>query len=222
MNEDKKQLRAEFVALFTAVAAQLRALGEGAVKFEDTTRDDDFRQSGRLVHPEFALDLYSYNDGYSASAKRRVTVSGSWPRPKDGAYKRLRDYGIGDYNASDPEISVAITGTAERIAKDIRRRLIQGEDIRGKTKAVIARQVEANAYADRKRTLTLDLFKLVGQKPRDGEFERDGTPTVRLYDFAPGVSYGDVRVNGDDSVKFDVTVSGAVAKRLLETLVALK
>ena len=221
--DNRKEKRAAFVALLIKVAEELGELGEGDVQFHDSTAVDDFRCSGKLVQGrEFVIDVYGYNDGYSANAKERIKFSGSWPREPNGPYKRLRDYGIGDYNSSDPEISVSATGDAKRIAKDIQRRLIKGEDIRGKFAAVLAKQAESNAYASRKVTLAKELFAIAGEKPRERDLEGEGTPTLRLYEFRPGVSYGDVQVRGDDTVRFELTVNGVLAKKLLTILAGLK
>jgi hypothetical protein len=173
----------------------------------------------------------SFDDGLeidAARSKRGYTNPGKWrlvfdmrvPREADGTYRSLRDYGAVPYGESAPEISVADNATPERIAKEIERRLIVANDLRGKLAKVVEVQASRAAFKNGQHKLARELMAFVGHVPEEREFDRDRNQSIRLYDFAPGVSYGSLEVSGADSVKIDVRVNGAVAKAFLEMLAA--
>jgi hypothetical protein len=58
------------------------------------------------------------------------------------------------------------------------------------------------------------------RRPAKDPYRPDERAAIRLYDFAPGVSYGAIEVRGDDSVKIDVHVNGEIARAFLEMLKA--
>lgn len=211
---------ATFQLTAAAIAAALSKLDATRWTFVAGEHENDVRPYGELVGQGLALHVSQFRDGYSAGAKDRIEITGSWPREKHGAYKRLSDYGVIPYNESEPRITVAVSNTPERIAKDIKRRLIDGEDLRTKYAKVVAAIAAGNAYDDRKEQLTTELHAIAGQPLPSKEDRRGRDHSIRLYEFAPGISYGDITATGDDTVKFDVTVNGALAKALLEFLAA--
>jgi hypothetical protein len=216
---ERDQRRNAMHALMASVGVELAKLGDPA-RFEPRLDGDGVPlESGDLVFAD-GLEVHAslYRDGYHAGAKYRVRFSPNVPREADGSNRTLRDYGL--VEGKSPEISVQYEATPERIAKDIRRRLLADFDVRAKMAKVAERQASRKRYQDGQRALALELFELADQKPRPDDFGRDRYATIRLYEFAPGVSYGDLQVRGDDSVHLEVNVSGEVAKAFLEMLKA--
>jgi hypothetical protein len=218
---ERDQRRNAMHALMASVGFELAKLGDAA-RFEPRLDGDGVPlESGDLVFAD-GLEIHAslYKDGYSVGAKYRVRFSPNVPREADGSYRTLRDYGLVERDGKSPEISVQFEATPERIAKDLRRRLLTDFDVRAKMAKVAELQASRKRYQDGQRALALELFELAGQVPRPEDFERDRYATIRLYEFAPGVGYGDIQVRGDDSVHLEVNVSGEVAKEFLAMLKA--
>lgn len=226
MNNDSIERAAQFNARMEQVAEQLSKLDGVLWSYEPG--DENFaRPYGNLARGEdglpsrrFRLHVQSFRDGYSASARERVKVSTSWPRASDGSYKGLREYGIISYSQSEPSITVSAEASAERMAKDIIRRMIVAESLYERYQQVLDRQAKDAAYADRKAGLAAELFALAEQRVPEGAYQPSRDPEVRLYDFAPGVSYGNMRVSSDDSVRIEISVNGEIAKQFLAMLKA--
>lgn len=207
-----------FRALMASVSQELVKLGDPAVFDQRLDLDSRAPTSYGVLRFADGLELGASlsQQGYSAGAKHRLVFSMKVPHEADGAMRSLRDYGVIPYGENAPEISVADDAGPARVAKEIRRRLIEKNDLRGKLAKVLEIQASRAAYANRQDALAGLLFSIAEQQPRN---ERDDK-TIRLYDFAPGVSYGDLTVGGDDSVQIKVSVNGAVAKAFLEMLKA--
>lgn len=203
-------------------AIKLQELGEGVVRFAQATYDDVPVDSGLLTF-EDGLELLAglYRDGYHARAKYRIRFSMSVPRGHDGRVGGLRDYGVIGYNDPIPEISVSFDAPAERVAKDLRRRLIEGFGLRTMLAKVRESLAARAAYADGKARLASELFGLMKQPIRESELSSDRAPTIRLYGIG-GVSYGSLAINGPDSVKIEASVDAALARAFLELLVSRK
>jgi hypothetical protein len=208
----------EFGILMEVVALELAKAGEGAVMFRPRVWDDVAQAAGELVFAD-GLELHASTTriGYGAAGKYRLVFSMNVPREADGTYRSLRDYQQGDVA---PEITVGADATPERIAKEIRRRLIVDFDLRARLAKVLEIQASRAAFARGKEALARELFALAEQAPREREFEQGRDAEIRLYGFAPGVSYGHMRVSGDDSVRVELSVNGAVAREILALLKA--
>lgn len=157
---------------------------------------DRYYFHGRLVHKD---GLALFVNGHTGRSTEKVEIGPSWPRDHEGRYKSLRDLRVIPYGESEPGINVSLGRTAKALAADIRRRLIDGEDLFGKLEQVREALAELKEYDDKKTRLWKELNAIVGVKASDEGYHGRDSLSVNIYslkDDGAGVHYGQVNVSG--------------------------
>lgn len=150
------------------------------------------------------LKLWVREGGYGM--KGRVGVSFMRPRGVRGDWYDLWD---NNEKVSDPRITVSATKSSEAIAKDIVRRLLTDAE---KVFALATARIKIHADFDSgKKDLLHEVASVFGTKPKThystGEFTGEIDPYVGIKSF--GVNgYGNVIVNGPDSIKIELNSMG--------------
>lgn len=174
---------------------------------QSVMKHDELKSYAYVKRASDGLTLgFCFDDQYRP---KRLHISGELPRYKDGRY-----YTISSYNKEADvtrSISVSLTKSAEKIARDIENRLVPGAKIRHEiAKAAIASE---ESYDDTHEALVKMAARITRDKLRSHDLERHARPEFYLRPEAK--DYSDkVKVEGNRLVvTFEIT-SGDMADQL--------
>ena len=169
--------------------------------------------SASLIHEKgLGLWINRYKDGYTAGAKYRFKVRGDWGKdPNQDSHNNLSlsSCHLIKYGEEEPSITVAEDRPAKAIASAIKGRLIESGglwDYYGRVQGVVA---ERAAYEAGKRSTGEALASVLGIEAGSGD-----KPKFSGYNYCSGWSYGDIRVDSENSVRFEISVDAELAKEL--------
>jgi len=182
----------------------------------------DINADGNLVRATDKLCISIHQAAYP----KKNTLSIGYVRPRDGRAGWVYVYeATGGGQVPSPSIYVSDTKTAEKIAKDIERRLLtEATRVHG---MVVARINQNNDFEHNKTVTITQLAFILNTTPNKAYQKDDFTGEVSPYEGVEEFKkcgYGKFKVSGGDSITLELTsmsktVAFEIAKAVREILV---
>lgn len=220
--------RRAHAAAFAVLAGDVAALLGGTFQL---WKDDDHYSwdagSGNISIPGDAPILLHVSRHVPTGKGARFVARAVLPRDKSGAYIRFSDVvrELPDGRRSTDavlEITADLSRGAEKIAADVRRRLLPDATLA--TAAVLRVVEQRDAYASGVMTLARELAPIIGAQA-DLEVLQQRDPNASRAHFymrsSQLAAHGEVDIHGPDSVSIKVSGNAAQARAILAALASM-